>query len=184
MSNDEPSIEITRERLVYSNAYGQLFDDDVRFSPSGDEGRYLRWMWRAPYSVAVLPIVDGHYACLIRNFRHSARREVLEAPKGFGAVDRAPSSVACDELLEEAGLIPGELEPLGPLTVDPAFSYYPLHLFIAHQCRVGTPHPEASETILGTSLVNLADVPDLLRSQRVTDAATLVLLWHAYHWLR
>src|SRR6185437_6673310 len=98
-----PQIRLVRERVVYANRYGALYDDDVEFRPSGIPGRYVRWKWSAPYSVAVLALLDAHTALLVRNFRHSARQEVSEAVKGFGDVDRSPDQVAAAELREELG---------------------------------------------------------------------------------
>lgn len=91
MTDEElPSIRIVRDRLVYANRYGEPYDDDVEFRPGGVRGRYVRWQWSSMYSVAVLALADPSTALLVRNFRHSARREVVEAVKGFGDDSLSP----------------------------------------------------------------------------------------------
>lgn len=168
------SIEIRRQRAVYENTYGTLFDDDVRFNPSGANGRYVRWAWKSPYSVAVLAEFQGSFA-VIRTFRHSARQEVYEVPKGFGSRDLSPLQVARMELAEETGLRSLDIRHLGTVQADMAFAAHPMHLFIAHRCISGLSRPEASEVIASVTFVPCADLPSFLRENTPTDAISLLM---------
>jgi 8-oxo-dGTP pyrophosphatase MutT (NUDIX family) len=179
-----PRIHILSERIVYANQYGDLYDDDVEFSPLGVRGRYIRWMWRAPYSVAVLALSDPHTALLIRNFRHSARREVLETVKGFGQKGTAPADAAVAELREEMGFAVTSLTFAGVTVTDPGFADHPMHCFLATGHIDGTRRPEQSEAIQGVMSFPLARTPGALASGEVQDAVTLLLLWHAYELAR
>jgi len=175
------SIRIKKENLIYENSYGKLYDDDVIFLPQSVNGKYVRWTWKAPYSVAVLPMVDENQALLIKNFRHSARKVLLEVPKGFGAIGEEPLSVAKKELEEETGLRSEKIEQLGTVVTDPSFAYHPMHLFIAYDCASSKSHHESSEVIVETFKININDVPQLLSKKGIEDAVTLLLLWLASH---
>src|SRR5436190_22243025 len=117
-------IRILQEHRVYENAYGELFDDEVEFTSSATVGTYVRWQWKAPYSVAVLAVVGRKYVHLVNSFRHSARRNVFETVKGFGRTDVEPAQQAREELEEELGFVTNELEYLGEAVTDPAFSFH------------------------------------------------------------
>jgi 8-oxo-dGTP pyrophosphatase MutT (NUDIX family) len=175
-----PELRITRERIVYESSYGRLYDDDVRFESSGTVGTYLRWAWNSPFSVAVLP-VHGNNVTLIRTFRHSARRLVLEAPKGFGVDGSSPADIARQELKEETGLVAGDLMPLYAVTVDPAFAYLPMYLFIAKNCVQGASSPELSESIVSVEVHDREQVlAELTSDHDPVDAATRLLLLESY----
>ncbi len=181
MENESPSIRIKRENLIYENLYGKLFDDDVIFLPQSVEGKYIRWAWKAPYSVAVLPMLEGGQALLIKSFRHSARKALLEVPKGFGAPDEDPTSVAKKELEQEAGLRSAKIEQVGTVITDPSFAYHPMHLFIAYDCVSSKSQHELSEVIIETLRINVKDVSQLFNNKVIEDAVTLLLLWLANH---
>jgi len=181
MSDDEaPHIRILRERVVYANRYGDLYDDEVEFFPAGVRGRYVRWKWRAPYSVAVLPLSDPQTALLVRNFRHSARREVLEAVKGFGDEGRDPAEVAAVELREELGFSADSLSFVGVTVADPSFADHQLHCFLASGRIDGPRRPEQSEAVRGVQRFPLSRTPEALAAGEVQDSVTLLLLWQAY----
>jgi 8-oxo-dGTP pyrophosphatase MutT (NUDIX family) len=179
-SEEQPYIRIVRDRLVYANRYGDLYDDDVEFRPGGVRGRYVRWQWRSVYSVAVLPLVDPATALLVRNFRHSARREVVEAVKGFGDDGRSPVEVAHHELREELGFTAAGLTFLGKAGADPGFADHPVHCFLATGKVDRLPHPEDSEAIRGVTRFPVMQTPEALASGSVQDSITLLLLWQAY----
>jgi 8-oxo-dGTP pyrophosphatase MutT (NUDIX family) len=181
MSDEEtPSIRILRDRMVYANRYGDLYDDEVEFRPLGVRGRYVRWEWRAPYSVAVLPFSDPQTALLVRNFRHSARREVLEAIKGFGDQARDPAEVAVAELHEELGFSTFSLSFLGVTIADPSFACHPMYCFTATG-QIDRPRsPEHSEAIGGVERFPLTRTPEALASGEIQDSVTLLLLWQAW----
>src|SRR6516165_5089922 len=165
MSDQEtPSIRIVCDRMVYANQYGNLYDDEVEFRPLGARGRYVRWQWHAPYSVAVLPLADPQTALLVRNFRHSARREVLEAVKGFGDEARDPAEVAVAELREELGFNAVSLSFLGVTIADPGFAYHPMHCFAATGSIDSPRSPEHSEAIGGAERFPLTRTPAALAS--------------------
>lgn len=167
-------IQILRELKKYENAYGALFDDDVRFTRSGADGHYLRWQWAAPYSVAVLA-VEGSDALLIRSFRHSARRETVELVKGFGAAGRDPETVALTELEEELGFVADNIAPVGVVVTDPGFAWHPLHCFVACGRIATTPRVEHSEAIVGVERVPLP-LPADAALDVTSDLVTLFLL--------
>jgi 8-oxo-dGTP pyrophosphatase MutT (NUDIX family) len=181
MTDEEPpSIRIVRDRLVYANRYGELYDDDVEFRPGGVRGRYVRWQWRSMYSVAVLALADPGTALLVRNFRHSARREIIEAVKGFGDDSLPPVDVARHELREELGFTAAGLTFLGKAVADPGFADHPVHCFLATGKVDGLPHPEDSEAIRGITRFPIAETSEALASGRIEDSVTLLLLWQAY----
>jgi 8-oxo-dGTP pyrophosphatase MutT (NUDIX family) len=181
MADEEPPyIRIVRDRLVYANRYGELYDDDVEFRPGGVRGRYVRWQWRSMYSVAVLALADSATALLVRSFRHSARREVLEAVKGFGDDAGPPVEVARHELREELGFTATGFTFLGKTVTDPGFADHPMHCFLATGKVDGLPQPEDSEAIRGITRFPIAETPEALASGRIEDSVTLLLLWQAY----
>lgn len=171
-----PEIRIVQERLVYDCRYGRLYDDHVEFLPQGAVGTYLRWEWEAPYSVAVLPILDTGEIILVESFRHSARRTVIEVPKGFGRIGTAPVEIAHEELAEEVGLQSSDIRAAGKVFTDPAFAYAPFHLFVAEACSVTQARPEASEVIVRPMKYAMSEIPGLLASGTVDDAVTVLLL--------
>lgn len=171
-------IEIVAENRVYENAYGCLYDDQVRFSASNARGTYVRWEWKAPYAVAVLPILDNGRAILLENFRHSARCRVLEVPKGFGESGVEPHAMAERELREEAGLECEELEYIGVASNDPSFSACPMHLFLAHGCSETSGSQEISEAIVRTHQIPLQALKGLLEIG-ISDTTSLLLILHA-----
>jgi 8-oxo-dGTP pyrophosphatase MutT (NUDIX family) len=181
MDGDVPNIRLIRDRVVYANRFGQLYDDDVEFHPSAQRGRYLRWRWRAEYSVAVLALAQPDTALLVRNFRHSARRTVLEAVKGFGDDARDAAEVARAELSEEIGFIATNLEYIGTIFTDSSFAHHPMKCFIAEGEIGRTAMPESSEAIVGPERFSLSRTPDALASGEVQDSVTLALLWQAFN---
>lgn len=168
-------IKIAKERLVYENAYGRLFDDDVYFTSSNTEGRYVRWLWKAPYTIAVLPVLASGEIVLIESFRHSARKVTVEVPKGFGEEGVEPKEMARRELREEAGLMSSSLEYFGASVADPAFSYTPMHLFIAHECSPCESSYDSSEVIVGTRHIDLKKSENIF-NLGLTDTTSLLLL--------
>ena len=173
---DEPlaPIQIVRQLKKYENAYGALFDDEVHFTRSGANGHYVRWQWAAPYSVAVLAVEDSD-ALLVRNFRHSARRETLEVVKGFGTASAAPETVAAAELEEELGFVPNEIAAVGIVVTDPGFAWQPMHCFVATGRVSTSPRPEHSEAIIGIERVPLLLPPEEFLAI-TSDLITLFLL--------
>ncbi len=160
MKQSKKQIRIIKEKPVYKNSYGTLFDDDVEFTTSAKIGKFVRWRWKAPYSVAILPVLGLSHLVLLRNFRHAVRKTILEVPKGFGDSHKKPIEVARNEMRREAGLSSNRIDYIGTAATDPSFIYNPMHLFIAWECFESTTQYEESEVILGKRKFELRKFPE------------------------
>lgn len=176
MCSIKNEIQIINEVVKYENAYGRLFDDEVLFTSSNIVGNYVRWQWKPPYSVAVLPITSNQEIILINNFRHSARKNVIEVPKGFGREGLDPVEIVKEELLQETGVTSSSFEYLGEVVTDAAFAYHPMHLYIARNCEIGTSAPEDREAINGIEFIPAQKLGEYLTEGTIEDAVTLLLL--------
>ena len=94
----------------------------------------------------ILPIYQGKIA-LIRQYRHSVNRWLLELPCGQIEEGEEPEAAAIRELAEETGLIATELTPLGAAYMRAGVSTGRAYLYLA-ECRgQQTPRPEGAELI-------------------------------------
>lgn len=133
-----------RENLVYENRYVAVYDDDVAF-PSGEKGAYFRTQWKAPYGVAIVPVI-GDEVILIRSYRYTEGAIVTEIPQGFGTDGSSPEADAVRELYEETGLRSKELTLLA--VFGKAFQTYVYICCISKDQKPTMRSQENTESIL------------------------------------
>ena len=106
---------------------------------SPDGRPFERDIVRSPGAVGVVPLVfdaEGNPSVvLVRQYRPSYEREVVEIPAGMRDVDgEAPEETARRELVEEAGLDAGALELLVELYPSPGMTDSVTTVFLATDC--------------------------------------------------
>lgn len=132
-----------------------------------------RQIIRHPGSVAILPVVDDNHVCLIRNFRASAGRMLIEIPAGTLEPGEEPRAAAHRELAEETGYRAVRMDPLFACYLSPGILDERMQLFIATGLKPG---PTAREP--GEQIENLVTTWDqaLQRIEKgeIQDAKTIV----------
>ncbi|TCO43620.1 8-oxo-dGTP pyrophosphatase MutT (NUDIX family) [Kribbella antiqua] len=104
-----------RENLVFSNRFGELYDDEVE-GPSGDRGNYLRWRWGARGVVVAARSSKG--TLFVPAYRYPPGVVSLELPRGGWDVGESLEEAACRELLEESGYVGGQVTERGQIYPD------------------------------------------------------------------
>jgi len=142
---------------------------------TGDGQQHQRDIIRHPGAVVLLPITDDGRVVMIRNFRVSVDRMLLEVPAGTMEPGEAPEVTAARELIEETGYRAGKLEPLRTFYASPGFCDEAMHLFLATGLVAGTPEREEYE-VIENQLVPLEEVKRLIVDGTIQDGKTLVAL--------
>ncbi|GAA1522405.1 NUDIX hydrolase [Streptomyces albidochromogenes] len=178
----EPS-PIRRQRAVevFRNRFGTLFNDEV-ISPSGTEGRYLRWQWSGG-GVVIVPVGPEGFA-FVPTYRYSIGGVSLEFPRGGCEADEDPAVAAARELREETGFdcAPSALRPLGVIHADTGLIESGVHVFAAEVGSTGSAgarpvaEPEAMESVAEPVWASRTEVVKWLQSGSVTCGVTLAAL--------
>jgi len=156
--------------IVYE---GRVFsvDVDTLTLPNG-RAHQVETVRHAP-SVVLLPIQDDGRVMLIRQYRHSVRRELWELPAGRVEPGETPDAAARRECEEEIVLVPHRVERLCGLFSAPGFCDEELIFFRVSELRPPPPgsthgpdedediHPQAFSIIEATSMVERGDIVDL-----------------------
>jgi ADP-ribose pyrophosphatase len=125
-------IKTLKSRLVYSdpeNKWIRLYFDDVEF-PDGSRGRFNKIIDGEGHpAVAIVPFSELGIG-LVRQFRYAIGRDVWEIPRGLGHTEDTELE-ARRELVEETGLIPKDLIPLGLMHADTSMIVTSMALFAA-----------------------------------------------------
>lgn len=135
-----------------------------------------RHVVRHPGAVVVVP-VDGHDALLVRQYRASVDRALLEVPAGKRDVaGEPPEETARRELAEEIGMVPGRLQPIAEFYNTPGFCDEYTYLYAAFDLQsVGRREPQSpEEQAMTIERVPFADVERLIAATRIVDAKTIV----------
>ncbi|MEU0601644.1 NUDIX hydrolase [Streptomyces sp. NPDC006393] len=158
---------------VFHNRYGSLYNDEV-VSPSGAEGRYLRWRW-SQAGVVVVPTGPRGWA-LVPTFRYPLGRISLEFPRGGCEPGEALHDAAARELKEETGFDcrPSLLRPLGILHAETGLIESGVHVFTAEVTDGGgVARPEAMESVTDPVWLSRDQALASLCGGRITCGVTL-----------
>lgn len=126
-----------------------------------------------PGAVVILPILPDGRLCLIRNFRASVGRELLELPAGTREPGEPPEITAARELEEETGFRAGRLEKLAEFFVSPGILSERMHLYRAVDLVAGPTSLMPDERIVNV-LLTPAEARRLLDAGEIEDAKTLI----------
>lgn len=143
--------------------------------PDGDE--FERELVHHPGAVSVVPYMDDEGSVvLLRQYRASIDRELLEIPAGKLDVEGEDREVtARRELEEEVGLRAGRLQKLAEFFNSPGFSDEHSVVYLARDLeQCGKDLQGVEEEHMTVEHVALDDVPGLIGSGEITDAKTII----------
>ncbi|MFM8252478.1 MAG: NUDIX hydrolase [Planctomycetota bacterium] len=135
--------------------------------------RRQRHVVRHPGSVVILPLVNENQVCLIRNYRPSVNKTLIELPAGTLEPNEPPRETALRELIEETGYRCQELEELHQFYAAPGILDERMHLFVARGLTVGETAREPGEEIENLVLT-WDEALQLIAAGQIEDAKTIL----------
>ncbi|HEX8117257.1 MAG TPA: NUDIX hydrolase [Pyrinomonadaceae bacterium] len=135
------------ERLSREEVFGGRLISVVRDTVREGEQTYLREVVRHPGGAAAVPFFEDGSVAFVSQYRHPARKYVLELPAGKLDPGERPAETAARELEEELGLVAGRLEQLSEFYTTPGFCEERLWVFLATDLRETALRREEDEII-------------------------------------
>jgi ADP-ribose pyrophosphatase len=91
----------------------------------------IREVVRHPGGAGALPLFDDGRVALVKQYRHPARRELLEIPAGRIEDGETPEICATREVEQEIGFRAGRIEKLAEFYSTPGFCEERLYVYLA-----------------------------------------------------
>ena len=164
-------------RRIYSGKIIGVRVDTVRL-PNG--GTSQREIVEHGNSVVMVPVDHQRRVLLVRQYRKSPEKSLLEAPAGGLEEGEAPEEGVLRELQEEIGFTAGKLQWMAGFWMTPGFCTEYMHAYIATDLRPSALAPDEDENIEVVP-TPLARIPDMIRSGEIEDAKTIAALLMAVH---
>ncbi len=151
-------FEVTRDRI--QEEAGHEIIRDVVVHPGGAGG---------------VPIFADGSIALVRQYRHPARKELLEIPAGKLDAGETPATCAAREIEEELGVRVGRIEKLTEFYSTPGFCAEKIYVYLATELTPAVQkldHDEAVEIVY----LSLAEAWQLVERGEIEDAKTIIAL--------
>lgn len=157
---------------VYSNPWIRVREDQV-INPSGKPGIYgvVEYKNRA---VGVIPIDDEGFTWLVGQYRYTHDLYEWEIPEGGCPEGESLTDCAKRELLEETGIIAGELEMiLDGIQLSNSVSNEKAYIYVARKLSLTTATPEETEK-LEVKRVPLQEAIAMAMDGRIRDGMSVM----------
>ncbi len=126
-------------------------------------------------AVALVPMVDEHHVCLIRNRRYSVGKTLLEVPAGTIDPGEAPDQTAARELVEETGYRARVIRPVREWYVSPGVFTERMYLFLCEDLEPGPTDRQPDEQ-LENVIVSWEQALAMVEDGRIEDAKSMLAL--------
>ncbi len=156
-------------QLIYDGRVVKLRVDTVRM-PGGRET--TREIVEHSDCVAIVAIDADDNVLLVKQFRKSVEKELLEIPAGGIEAGEDPVTTVRREMQEETGYLPQKVERLGGFYSSPGFCTEYLHLYLATDLTPSPLYAEDTESIKLTR-VPISQIPSLIASGSICDAKSI-----------
>lgn len=158
-------------------ASGAFLSFDRLEIESHDGQRAVRFMLSHPGAVAFLP-VDGADALLVRQYRGPVDLDLLEVPAGkLDPGDTDLREAVRRECIEEVGMNPGRIEPLGHMFTSGGITDERIDLFWVEKLAPVAVQPDGIEEEHAVLVrVPVADLERLVGSGELTDGKSIATI--------
>lgn len=129
-----------------------------------------------PGAVVIVPIESDGCLYLLRQYRHSIKREILEFPAGTLGRNEAPRACAERELAEEVGKQAARWRELGVLYPAPGFCNEIQHIFVA-EGLTDTFAEKDDDEVIEVQLYSMKQLDELAAAGEITDGKTLAVMY-------
>ncbi len=170
---------VTESREVYRNPFITVREDQA-VQENGEE-RCFGIVEMKP-GVSILPLDDDGNVHLIKVYRFTLDREMIEAIAGGMDEGETPREAAERELREEAGITAKEWVSLGVVDQLTEVVSSPNHLFLVRRLTFAPADREGSEHITPITMP-LEEAIRLVMESTITQAASTTLILKAKHHL-
>jgi ADP-ribose pyrophosphatase len=155
---------------------GRVFSIDVETLRLPDGSDHQVETVRHRPSVVLLPMQDDDHVILIRQYRHSIRRQIWELPAGSLDPGEAAESAARRECEEEIALVPGQIERLRGVFPAPGFCDEELIYFRVSGLRPpppDSPHRPDPDEDIEAQVFTIAEARAMAARGEIIDLKTL-----------
>lgn len=142
---------------------------DTVILPNGKQA--TREVVEHPGAVAIVPIADDGRIILVRQYRHSTGKLLLEIPAGKLDKGEQPDACARRELEEETGYRAGNLRRLASVFTTPGFSDEIIHIYLATGLTASKQHTDEDE-FLDVEMYSRDQIREMLAQGELQDAKT------------
>lgn len=163
-------------RHLYQSKWFSVRQDELTL-PNGEDITYT--VIEHPGYAMVVPLLSDGRVVMVRVFRHSLQRTLMECPSG-GLDGDAPERAAHRELEEETGYRAGALTALGSYYGSSGISNERFHLFLATDLRADGVLQRESTEQMELALVPLIELRVAALRGELTDAPSalgILLAW-------
>jgi len=130
--------------------------------------------------VAIVAIDADGNVLLVKQFRKSVGKKLLEIPAGGIDLGEDPATAVRREMQEETGYLPRKVERLGGFYSSPGFCSEYLHLYLATDLTPSQLYAEDTESIK-LIRVPISKIPALISSSKICDTKSIAgLLTYSY----
>lgn len=158
---------------VYQNPWISVHHENV-ITPGNTQGIYGLVHFKGT-AVGVLPIDEQGNTWLVKQTRYTLEEETYEIPEGGAPAGESPEACAKRELLEEVGLVAGELRHLMTLHLSNSISDERAEIYIATQLSLGERCLDDSEDI-SVHKVTFEKALAMTLSGEITDAISVAAI--------
>jgi len=131
-----------------------------------------------PGAVGIIPVTSDNKLVLVRQFRKSIERQLLEIPAGKIEINEEPKETAYRELIEETGFIAQKMEYINEFYTSPGFSNEKVYLFLATELEKGEANPKDDECI-EVELYDISQLIEMVNRGEIKDSKTIIAIFYA-----
>jgi ADP-ribose pyrophosphatase len=135
-----------------------------------------------PGAVGIVPITDDGCMILVKQYRKSVEKFLLEIPAGKIEVNEEPKETGLRELAEETGYKANKMEYLFEFYTSPGFSNEKIYLFLATDLEEGEVKPESDEYIK-VEKYKIEELVDMVIRGEINDGKTIVAIFYAQKYI-
>ena len=163
--------QLLRRKLFYQ---GRKFSFEVnRYRlPNKVEGEME--CIRHPGGALIVPVTSDGQLMLLRQYRFSVQRRILEFPAGTVEMGEDPSRTAEREVQEETGFQASNLRQIGEILLAPGYSDEVIYIFLATGLeKLEIPREQDEDEDIEVLLMSPGQVAEAIASGELTDAKSI-----------